>query len=49
MAHKKPKIIGKHSTQKGLIKSNTIEHEAEFVNHHERERPPLRVNLKANI
>jgi hypothetical protein len=35
MAHKKPKIIGKHSTQKGLIKSNIIEHEAEVINHHE--------------
>ena len=33
MAHKKPKIIGNHSTQKGLMKSNTIEHEAEVINH----------------
>jgi hypothetical protein len=49
MAYKKPKIIGKHSTQKGLIKSDTIEHEAEVINHESRLKNHRTHSFKSTI
>lgn len=49
MVNRKPKIIGKHSTQRDLMKSNTIEHDAKGLNQETHFKNYLTHSFKSTI